>query len=220
MKKMQLIYGTGNPAKLGAMRRRLAALPVEILGLADIKDQISEDAWKKINSIEEDGKTPLENARKKAQVYFQVLQRPVFSCDSGLYFENVPEEVQPGVHVRTIGGKYLSDEEVEAHYRRLAERYGDLKARYRNAICLISGEGGEYSSMDESLASSPFLITSVPHSRPCNPGFPLDRISKDINSGRYFYDLSEEDVDQVAVEEGFLAFFQNIPEIQTHNEQK
>ena len=33
---MKLLYGTGNPAKLAAMRSRLAALPVEVLGLKDM----------------------------------------------------------------------------------------------------------------------------------------------------------------------------------------
>lgn len=46
---------------------------------------------------------------------------PVFSCDSGLYFDNVPDEIQPGVHVRTINGKYLSDEEMLAYYTGLGK---------------------------------------------------------------------------------------------------
>ena len=37
---MKLLYGTGNPAKLEAMRRRLAGLNLEILGLADMEGGI------------------------------------------------------------------------------------------------------------------------------------------------------------------------------------
>ena len=34
MKK--ILFGTGNPAKLNAMRRRLSELDIEVLGLADM----------------------------------------------------------------------------------------------------------------------------------------------------------------------------------------
>ena len=33
---MKLLYGTGNPAKLAYMKRRLAALPIELLSLSDM----------------------------------------------------------------------------------------------------------------------------------------------------------------------------------------
>lgn len=79
---MKLLYGTGNPAKLDAMRHRLAGLGIELIGLKDL-------GGVKQPEIIEDGKTPLENARKKAEAYFNALHMPVFSCDSGigLFFE-------------------------------------------------------------------------------------------------------------------------------------
>ena len=101
---LKLLYGTGNSAKLDAMRHRLEGLNLEILGLRDIDKRIPE--------VEENGVTPLENARVKAHAYYETFGMPVFSCDSGLYFEGVPEEIQPGVHVRTVNGKYLTDEEM------------------------------------------------------------------------------------------------------------
>ena len=36
---MKLVYGTGNPAKLEAMRRRLAGLDFEIAGLKDMEKE-------------------------------------------------------------------------------------------------------------------------------------------------------------------------------------
>lgn len=210
MSKLQLIYGTGNQAKLGAMKRRLASLPVEIIGLPQAMEALSPDQRKVLEDIVEDGKSPLENARKKAHTYYRVLQKPVFSCDTGLYLEGIPEELQPGIHVRTVGGRSMTDQEMAEYYSGLAKKYGDLPARYWNAICLILGERQEYASMDESLASARFLLTSKPHPRPGQPGFPLDRYSKDLKTGEYFYDLGEEETDQVAVEEGFLAFFRKV----------
>lgn len=198
---MKLLYGTGNPAKLESMRRRLAGMDYEILGLRDME--------KEAPQVPEEGNTPLENARQKALAYYRFYGIPVFSCDSGLYFEGLPEELQPGVHVRTVKGRYLTDGEMLAYYGSLAEKYGNLKARYRNAVCLVMDSEHVYESMDESLASDFFLITAVPHSRIQHKGFPLDSLSMDIRTGKYFYDLEEEQVDRVAVEDGFLNFFQN-----------
>lgn len=93
----RLLYGTGNPAKLSLMRKNLEQLQIEIVGLSDIDVAVPQ--------ADEDGDSPLENARKKAKCYYEAFQIPVFSCDTGLYFENVPEDKQPGVHVRRVNGK-------------------------------------------------------------------------------------------------------------------
>lgn len=195
---MRLLYGTGNEAKIKAMQRRLVGLPVEIISVKELGETLP--------AVEEDGNTPLENAAKKALVYYRTFGLPVFSCDSGLYFDHLPDVLQPGVHVRRVHGRYLSDDEMISYYSGLAASYGDLRARYRNAICLILDQGHRYQAMEESMASEPFLLTSKPHPVR-NPGFPLDSISVDIKTGRYYYDLPEDSLDQVAVEEGFLDFF-------------
>ena len=198
---MKILYGTGNPAKLSAMKRRLEPLGIELIGLQDIKAM-----GRIIPEVEENGVTPLENARLKAKAYYQAFQMPVFSCDSGLYFDNVPEEIQPGVHVRTVNGKYLSDEEMQAYYAGLAGKYGNLTARYCNAICFVQDENTVYEAMDPSMESERFLLTDRIH--PIRKkGFPLDSLSIDIKTGKYYYDLPEGALDRVAVEDGFLEFF-------------
>ena len=198
---MKILYGTGNPAKLSAMKRRLELLGIELIGLQDIKAM-----GRIIPEVEENGVTPLENARLKAKAYYQAFQMPVFSCDSGLYFDNVPEEIQPGVHVRTVNGKYLSDEEMQAYYAGLAGKYGNLTARYCNAICFVQDENTVYEAMEPSMESERFLLTDRIH--PIRKkGFPLDSLSIDIKTGKYFYDLPEGALDRVAVEDGFLEFF-------------
>lgn len=195
---MKLLYGTRNPAKIAAMKRRLSELDIEIIGLKDL--------GKDIPKVVEDGNTPLENAKKKALKYYEAFKMPVFSCDSGLYIDEIPEELQPGIHVRTINGKYLTDQEMLEYYSGLARQYGDLTARYRNAICLVLDEEHVYPAMEESMASQPFIITSVSHSIH-KEGFPLDSLSIDIKTGKYYYDLEHDELDQVAVEDGFLEFF-------------
>ncbi|MCH5274946.1 MAG: hypothetical protein J1E65_03835 [Lachnospiraceae bacterium] len=201
---MKLLYGTGNSAKLQSMRNRLCGLPVELIGLREIQEETGIVVYPG-----ENGSTPLENARQKARAYYAAYKMPVFSCDSGLYCEELPDELQPGVHVRTVGGKYLSDEEMQQYYAQLAKRYGKLTARYHNAICLIMGEGEVYEKMDESLASETFILTDKVHPIK-KKGFPLDSLSIHIPSGKFFYDLEEEAVNKVAVEDGFLLFFKEI----------
>ena len=214
---MRLLYGTGNPAKLKVMKKQLEVLQkefeIEIIGLQDL--ELNEDTLvaanrkdynQRIMDVPEEGSTPLENARQKAQTYYKKFGIPVFSCDSGLYIKELPDSLQPGVHVRTINKKYLSDEEMLAYYSGLAERYGNLTARYQNAICLILNKNQIFESMADSLASPPFLITAKPH--PIRKkGFPLDSLSLELETGMYYYDRDPEKLDEIAVESGFLEFF-------------
>lgn len=202
---MKLLYGTGNPAKLSAMKRRLETIGIELIGLHDLKEE-----GKTIPAVPEDGNTPLENARQKATTYYTAFHIPVFSCDSGLYFDNVPDEIQPGIHVRTVNGNYLSDEQMIEYYSGLAKRYGNLTARYKNAICFVLDEEHIYEAMDASMESEKFIITDTPHSSVKKKGFPIDSLSIDLKSGQYFYDMPACKLDQIAVEDGFLMFFRNL----------
>ena len=202
---MKLLYGTGNQAKLSVMKSRLEKLGIELIGLNDLKAE-----GKSIPEVLENGNTPLENARLKAFAYYEAFQMLVFSCDSGLYFDNVPDEVQPGVHVRNVNGKCLSDEEMLEYYTGLAKQYGNLIARYRNAICFVMDEAHVYESMDPSMYSEMFILTDKPHSAIRKKGFPLDSISIDMKTNKYYYDLSADELEQFAVEDGFLQFFENV----------
>ena len=202
---MKLLYGTGNLAKLSAMRNRLEQLDIELIGLNDMRAE-----GRIVPKVIEDGNTPLENARLKAMAYYEAFQIPVFSCDSGLYFDNVPDEVQPGVHVRNVNGKCLSDDEMIDYYSGLVKAYGNLVARYRNAICFVMDNTHIYETMEPSMESEKFILTDKPHSTIRKEGFPLDSISLDIKTNKYYYDLPEDKLEQVAVEDGFLEFFKNI----------
>lgn len=202
---MKLLYGTSNPAKLSAMKRRLEKLDIEVIGLNDLKEE-----GITIPEVPEDGVTPLENARQKATAYYEAFQMPVFSCDSGLYFDNVPEEVQPGVHVRTINGTSLSDEQMIEYYTGLVKQYGNLTAKYKNAICFVMDKEHIYEAMEPSMESEKFILTDIPHSMVRKKGFPLDSISIDRKTNKYYYDLPAERFEQVAVEDGFLMFFQKV----------
>lgn len=199
---MKLLYGTGNPAKFASMKNRLLGLDIELISLLDIQAE-----GRGIPEVPEDGDTPLENARQKAMGYYRAFQMPVFSCDSGLYFDGVPDELQPGVHVRNVNGKRLTDEEMLDYYTGLVKQCGMLRARYWNAICLVMDEAHLFEAMEPSMASEPFLLTDIPHSTIRREGFPLDSISVDIHTGQYFYDLPDIKTEKLAVEDGFVLFF-------------
>lgn len=202
---MKLLYGTGNRAKLSAMRSRLKQLDIELIGLDDLRAE-----GKTIPQVVEDGKSPLENARLKAIAYYEAFHIPVFSCDSGLYFDNVPEAIQPGVHVRNVNGKCLTDDEMIDYYSGLVKIYGNLVARYRNAICFVQDDTHIYEAMEPSMESEKFILTDRPHSIVRKKGFPLDSISLDIKTNKYYYDLPTNRLEQVAVEDGFLDFFKRV----------
>ena len=202
---MKLLYGTGNQAKLSAMKKRIEQLDIELIGLNDLRAE-----GRIVPEVKEDGNTPLENARLKAMAYYEAFRIPVFSCDSGLYFDNVPNEVQPGVHVRNVNGKCLSDDEMIDYYSGLVKVYRKLVARYRNAICFVMDDAHIYEAMEPSMESERFILTDTPHSTVRKEGFPLDSISLDIKTNKYYYDLPEDRLEQVTVEDGFLEFFKNV----------
>ncbi|WP_105616169.1 non-canonical purine NTP pyrophosphatase [Vallitalea okinawensis] len=199
---MKILYGTTNQGKLNYMRTQLDGLGLEVLSINDIDE--------KVEDVEENGNLPVENAREKALAYYKATGIPVFSCDSGLFIDGLDNQSQPGVHVRRVGGKNLSDEEMISHYCAVvAGLGGEAKAQYKNAICLVLSETEIYEYHGDDLSYEKFILTSVPHIKR-QVGFPLDSISKDIRSGNYFYDIKEDEYvqlksDQIA--DAFRRFF-------------
>lgn len=205
---LEIIYGTGNSAKISYMEETLKNLPVKIVGL----HQAAEKEGIILPDIKETGENPLENARLKAEGYFRVFRKPVFSCDSGIYLWNyttkepLPDEEQPGIHIRGNGERRLGDEELLAYYIGLVKKYGQVCGRFKNGICFIWNGQQRKESMSESMWGEPFLLTDKPHEKRVE-GFPVDRISLDISTGKYLYDLEEDSEGEEAQNRGFENFF-------------
>ena len=180
---MKILYGTTNQAKLDSMKPLAELLEFELVGLNSL--------GKPIPKVDESGRDPLENARIKATAYYKAFSMPVFSCDSGLYFDGLEDELQPGTHIRRINGCEMTDEQMIDYYSNLAKEHGgQLYGRYRNAIYLVMDDNSSFFLMDESIETEPFILTSVAHQKRV-PGFPLDSLSKDINTGKYYHDMKE-----------------------------
>lgn len=199
--KLQILYGTTNPAKLQYMRDMLEELDFDIIGLNEI--------YAHIDNIDEKGNNPLENAKIKAMAYYKAIKMPVFSCDSGLYIAGLEDENQPGVHVRRINGKVLSDDQMLEYYANFVLKLGGkVIAEYRNAICLIFDEENIFSYDGDDIASVKFLLTSKIHAKK-NVGFPLDSLSVDIETGKYFLDMQSvnSSAQKSSMSKGFRDFF-------------
>ena len=202
MKTPMFIYGTTNPAKLAFMRGILSPLPVRITGIREIGAVLPD--------VKESGASTLENARLKALAYYQALEKPVFACDSGLIIEGLPDAEQPGVHVRFVNGRHLTDSEMTAHYAAIASRLGGRAvARYQNAICLITADGKLHEHTGDDIAGEAFYFLSVPHEKRV-PGFPLDCLSARIDNSRYYYDCADTKSIVSSQAEGFRTFFRMI----------
>ena len=196
---MNLIYGTYNPSKLESMIKMLEGLDLSITGLGTLQ--------MKLKKAEETGKDPLINATQKAMTYFEQIKQPIFSCDTGLYFEGVHEEDQPGVLIKRIQGNNLSYKEMLSYYSNLATKYGGkLIAYYKNSICLVMDENNIYKYEGEDLYSEKFYIVDKPHKK-YREGFPLDSLSVEMESMKYYYDLEDCNSEKLGVINGFRNFF-------------
>lgn len=197
---MRLLYGTGNQAKIEAMRKALLGTDIEIVSPVELGIVPP--------TVDEVGNSPLENARIKAWAYFRAARTPSFSCDSGLYIDGLDESLQPGVHVRNVNGRYLDDEHMIEYYSSLARQLGgQCVAQYRNAVCLILDEATVYEHMGDDISGERFIISSRPHEKR-RPGFPLDSLSIHITYGKYYFDMDSSRPSPTY--RGFRAFFERV----------
>ena len=196
----ELVYATMNPSKFRSMEQVLAGMDVKLHFLKEMRGNFVE--------AEENGKEPLINARIKAYAYYEQIQRPVFSLDSGLYFDDVAPEDQPGVHIKRKNGKAMTDIEMMHYYRDLAGKHGGrLTAYYKNAICLVMSPDKIFSYDGPDLNSERFYLVDQAHAI-FKPGFPLDSLSVDIATGRFYYDMNEERNATLGLIQGFKYFFE------------
>ncbi len=198
---LELIYGTYNPAKFNSMVEEVKELDLKLISLTQLNMDLGE--------AEETEDSPLGNARQKALYYYKKLKKPVFSCDSGLYFRNVSDDVQPGVKIARFNGERLTDREMMEYYMSLAkENGGKITAYYKNAICLVWDENTVFSHDESDIHSEEFYIVDKPHGD-FKEGFPLNSISVHIETGKYYNDLSESST-KFLEKRGFYNFFKRV----------
>lgn len=180
MEETTLFYATSNKSKLHNMYYRLRNYPIKIVCPDDLN--ISMD-------IDENGETAVENALIKARAYFQVVNMPTIAGDSGMNIEGLPKEEQPGLYVRRVNDRTLSDDEMIAYYSNLAGRAKqDCYIHYFTGIALITEKGTFTTELNE----VPLKLSSIPNTNKTHRGNPLDAVTL-LEDGRYFNDLSDEE---------------------------
>ena len=194
MKKV--LFATGNESKAKRFKDGLLRNGIEIITIKDIDEDIE---------VLEDGKDAIENALIKTRAYAKVLDMPVFAMDDSLYIDNIPDDKQPGLYVRRVNGKRLSDEEMLTYYSNLAHEYGEdgkLTCRWVYGIAVINdGVESTYTWNKDDF----YIVDKL--SDKIDPGYPLNTISINKKLNKYFTDMTKEDYDTVKEDESDVVEF-------------
>lgn len=196
MKK--IVFATGNPTKAKRFSKGLLNYDIKVISLKDLDIKLD---------VNEDGKTAIENALIKARACYKITKMPTIGMDDSLYLENVPEDLQPGLFVRRVNGKSLTDEEMIEHYINLVKNYGidgKLNCKWVYGLALINEKGEEntYTWYKDNF----YMVDTA--SDKINPGYPLNSISKYKNIDKYFTDtLNSEELEKTAFNEDDVVSF-------------
>lgn len=194
MKKV--LFATENESKANRFRNALLKNEIEIITINDIEKKMD---------VEENGKNAIENALIKARAYANSQDLPVFAMDDNLYIEGIPENKQPGMYVRRVNGKRLTDDEMIEYYSDLAHEYGDdgkLISRWVYGIAVIkNGVEATYTWSKED-----FYIVDKPSNK-IKPGYPLNTISINKKLNKYFTDITEDDKKEINEDESDVIEF-------------
>ena len=180
---MKVLFATTNPAKVKKYADKLAKRNIELITIKDLQINLH---------VEENGKNAIENAYIKAKAYYDKTGITTIGMDNNLFIEELPEEKQPGTHVRRVNGKELTDDEMIDYYTNLVKEYGGkLTAKWVYGMVIYNGkETKEYT-----WSKSNFYLADTPCEKR-NPGYPLDSISIMPECNKYFVDLTNEDRDK------------------------
>ena len=177
---MKVLFATTNLAKVKKYKEKLEEKGIELITLKDLDFKID---------INENGKNAIENAYIKAKAYYDATKMPTIGMDNNLFIDGLPEEKQPGTHVRRINGKELNDDEMIEHYTNLVKEYGNkLTAKWVYGMVVCSNNGVK----EYSWSKSHFYFIDKPCEKR-NPGYPLDSISIIPEYNKYLVELSDED---------------------------
>ena len=177
---MEVLFATHNKSKLQLYRNMLKEDGVKIVGL----DEHGIDY-----DVKEVGKNSKEIAIKKVKEYNKLSNYITISEDTGLYFDNIPDEKQPGVNVNTVNGKKLSEEERIEYYKSLISDYGGLLNGYWIKDIAIADNNGNIFTYKYKIKK---IFTNKVH-KLRNEGYPLDSISITPEYNKYTVELTDEE---------------------------
>lgn len=177
---MKVLFATTNPAKIKKYKEKLKEKGIELISLKDLNINLD---------VEETGKNAIENATIKAKAYYEATKLPTIGMDNNLFIEELPEEKQPGTHVRRVGGKSLTDDEMIEYYTNLVKEYGGkVTAKWVYGMVICNGNKISQYTWNKSN----FYFIDKP-SQKRNPGYPLDSIAIIPEYNKYLVELSEDE---------------------------
>ena len=185
---MKVLFATTNPAKVKKYKDILQEKGIELITIKDLDYKLP---------IDENGKNAIENAYIKSKTYYEKTKMPTIGMDNNLFIDELPEEKQPGTHVRRINGKELNDDEMIEYYTNLVkENGGKLTAKWVYGMVICSDKGVNKFSWSKEH----FYFVDKPCEKR-NPGYPLDSMTIVPEFNKYLVELTEEDKAQYKKED-------------------
>ena len=179
----EVVFATSNESKLKRFKKGLEKKGIKLLSLHDEGVSIN---------VVENGNSVIENANIKAYVGHEATKKITIGMDDSLYLYGVPDDLQPSLFVRRVGGRVLSDKEMIEHYISLVNQYGTdgkLPAKWVYGMALVDTNGNIHTYTWE---NGGFYLTNK-QSDVINPGYPLNSISKYEKINKYFTEITDED---------------------------
>ena len=205
---MKYLLATTNKAKIKRYGVKLVENGIDFVTLKDLKIELD---------IDENGNNPTENAIIKAKAYNAATNMPTIAIDDALFLDNVPDEVQPGTHVRRVNGKRLNDKEMVEHYISLVNQYGkngELTGYFKKAVAIIN-ENDIFTFEHKTNRKFSNKQSSV-----INEGYPLSSIQIVEQFGKFKSELTKEEEEQILkTEQNEICNFiiRTVNEIEKHN---
>ena len=178
----EILFATGNASKVARFNEKLLEKGILLKSLKDLGINLD---------IEENGKTAIENATIKAKAYYEATKMTTMAMDDTMYIEGIPEDKQPGVYVRRVNGKRLTDEEMIEYYTNLVKTYGkDGKLNTKWILGMVIIKDGKVFTYTDVTSEYYLVDTPVKDMR---EGYPLSSILVNKRTNKYDIYLTDED---------------------------
>jgi len=183
MKEIEkIVVATKNPAKVERYGRMLSQYANQVVGLQDVGET---------DKPAETGETAEENAEIKGRYYAEKTGLLVFSEDEALYVDFLPENQQPGVHVRRIDGKDEADDnQLLSHWEEIVAKVpeGERTGKWHIAYCIASPDG----IVNTTSLEHPIVFFS-PSSEIKIPGWPMSSLEGPAALNKPHSEMTEEE---------------------------
>lgn len=177
---VKILIATKNRAKFERYKRIINYLRPDftIVNLSDLSINVR---------VDEIGITSEEISRDKAIEYLKHSKLPTLAIDEECYVDGAPDEKQPKIFVRRIGGtRETTDEEILNYF---LTNYAGKWHTWTFSHCLALPDDRTFS--DKAVVRAYFH--TKPHKEPVIKGYPLSNLLYDPKIGKYWRDFTTEE---------------------------